>query len=642
MRSSSMKKALPRLTRCMILILILLILPVNICLQLFLQHQSQMESSKEMFVQLEQLIESNESTLEKTKKDFSRKCIQSAEMAAYFVEHSPRFVNDLEHTRELADKLDVDELHFFTPEGEIYAGTHPEYYGYTFESGEQMRYFLPMLTNHALKLCQDIEPNAAEEKEMQYAAVWMSDGSGIIQIGMEPRRVLSEMKEKDLENVLSTFPMDLRGYLHVVDKNTGIIKASTSEKIVGRDVNEQWKKYTKASPDKINHLKFDGVRYCAYAEPYKDYILVRTYLSSYAFQSSVVSTVLVLLYIVLAAVGVIAVIGWYLNKKIAGNLTFIVNDLKKIEEGNLDNITIKTGIIEFDELIHYINQLFKSIRLNWSKLSYVIDKGRIPIGIFEENIFYKKQFINERMLEILGIEDDENMPLPELAKLIKWKLDVARETCLDEEENIFEYNKNGEKIQIGIENIIDEQSVTYYVTDVTQWWNEINELREQSSRDSLTGLYNRRGFGDYMEEAFENPHEVGTAAVVMLDADGLKPINDFYGHHVGDRYLQDIAQIMSETIGDRGICARLGGDEFAAFIYGVETKEEIADMIEQIKNRRGEAFVPGKDESVLGLEFSVGYACCPDDGGDYHKLIYMADERMYGEKKKRKKNTKNF
>ena len=219
-KSNSIKKTLPKLTRIMIIFLLALILPVNVVVQLRMLHESQHESSMEIFGQLEQLMEMNQKDLIRSKEEFSEKAIQSAEMAAYFVKYHPEVTSDLEQSRELAAKLDVDEIHYFTPDGEIYFGTHPEYFGYTFRSGAQMMFFLPMLGDKSLKLCQEITPNTAEGKEMQYAAVWMDDGSGIIQIGMEPRRLLEEMEEKSLTKIISSLPFDLRGFLHVIDRNS--------------------------------------------------------------------------------------------------------------------------------------------------------------------------------------------------------------------------------------------------------------------------------------------------------------------------------------------------------------------------------------------------------------------------------------
>ena len=105
MTGNSIKKTLPGMARFMILILIILILPTNVALQLYIQHQNQ--NSEEIFWQLEQLIRNNIYDLEREKRDFSQKCIQSAKMAAYFVEHNPGDITDLEHTKELAEKLDV-------------------------------------------------------------------------------------------------------------------------------------------------------------------------------------------------------------------------------------------------------------------------------------------------------------------------------------------------------------------------------------------------------------------------------------------------------------------------------------------------------------------------------------------------------
>lgn len=636
MKNSSIKKTLPRLTRLMMVILIVLIFPANIFLQLFLQHRSQWESSEEVFGQLEQLIESNEETLEKTKEDFSEKCIHSAEMAAYFVEHFPDVITDLEHVRELAKKLDVDELHFFTRDGRIYAGTHPEYYNYTFDSGKQMEFFKPMLSDRSLKLCQEIQPNTAEGKEMQYAAVWTSDGKIIVQIGMEPHRVLEEIEEKSLENVLSTFPTDFRGYLHILDKKSGMIIASTSEKMLGIDISGQMGDFETIQVGTTQHYNWNGEKYCVYSESYGDYLLVRSYLSLYPFQLSITSTVIVLLYIVVAAVAVIGIIGWYVNKKLAGNLNFIVNDLKKIEEGNLENIMIQTGIQEFDELIRYLNQMLKSIRLNWSKLSYVIDKGRIPLGIFEENGFYKKQFVNERLLELLGIQNGSQTEASQLAKIVRERLAQAKQTCLSTEENIYEYNRGDRILQLRIEAVEDEQSVTYYVTDMSQWWSELYELRKKSNYDILTGLYNRRGFYDLMEQLFNKPDKIGKAVMIMLDADGLKHINDFYGHPIGDEYLRCIAAMLEEITKGHGICARFGGDEFAACLYGFHSEKQLLRKLEELKQQRGKQLEIENTVSNITLEFSVGYVCYSDQSVSYHDLLRIADEQMYVEKNKRK------
>ena len=95
-------------------------------------------------------------------------------------------------------------------------------------------------------------------------------------------------------------------------------------------------------------------------------------------QDVIVSTLLVLLYIGVSAAAVMWIIAWYIDRRLVRNLTDIVDNLKKIKDGNMENVALKTDIAEYDELIFYINQMLSSIRLNWSKLTYVIDKSQFP------------------------------------------------------------------------------------------------------------------------------------------------------------------------------------------------------------------------------------------------------------------------
>lgn len=633
-KNSSIKKTLPRMTKFMIFILILLILPINIGIQSYMQHKNQRENSKETFGQMKQIIEINARDLKAGKEEFSKQCILSADMVAYFVEHYPSIISNLEKTRELAKKINVDEIHYFTKEGKIYAGSHPEYYNLSFHSGKQMSFFLPMLSDKSLKLCQEITPNTAEQKEMQYAAVWLKDGSGIVQIGMEPRRLLQEIKDKSIENIFNDLPLHMRGYLHIIDRNTSTIVASTAKNLIGLDV----KKYMAADKnagENFFHYNWKGKKFCVYTENYKNYILVRTYVSLPLIQYTAISTVLVFLYIVLSAVFIIKLIIWYVDKKLAKNLEFIINDLRKIKEGNLENIVLETGITEYDELIFYINQLQKSIRLNWGKLSNIIDKGHLPIGIFEYNSFYKKTFINDRLFEILGIEDFENIPDEELTNIIKEKIILIKACPANEKEKIYKYNKNRRVVYLRMEKAVDEESVTYYITDVSTWWEEIYSLKEKSSQDILTGLFNRRGFNDMLGEIFSAPEKINYGVMIMVDADGLKKINDIYGHHAGDKYLCRISEIIKNSLGENSVCARLGGDEFAAFVYSCNSLEEIHDLISVLKSKRGEIFINTKTE-IKTVEFSIGYAVYPMDGTNYHLLMNFADENMYQEKRNRK------
>ena len=405
MRTRSLKKTLPKMTGMILVLFLFLILPLNFWLQLHLLHQGHMESTKEIFSQLEQLIWTTEAELASEEQEFKEECIWAADMVAYHIGHTTGDINDLDYVRELAQKVDVDEIHFFTPEGRIFAGTHPQYYGYTFDSGEQMRFFLPMLEDRSLKLCQDIMPNTAEEKEMQYAAVWLEDESCIVQIGMEPWHLQKKIQEESLENIVSGMLFETTGYLHVFNRETDTIVASTSRNIYGRRIEEDEEMPYEDGQIHMTHTSFQGDWYCVYMKPYKNYILVRTYRSRFLLRDTLESTVFVIVYVLIGGFGIIGLIRWYVQRRLIRSLDGIIGELQKIETGNLENINIRTGITEFEELLFYINQMLDSVRSNRKQLRYILDKAEIPFGFFEKNNFYNQSYANNRMIEILGIGD---------------------------------------------------------------------------------------------------------------------------------------------------------------------------------------------------------------------------------------------
>ena len=99
------------------------------------------------------------------------------------MEDDPSILSDIEELRTLATHLQIDEIHIFDDTGCIISGTHPDYYGLTFDSGEQLRFFLPLLTDKSLQLVQDVTPNTAIGEQMQYSASWCKNKIHIIQIG---------------------------------------------------------------------------------------------------------------------------------------------------------------------------------------------------------------------------------------------------------------------------------------------------------------------------------------------------------------------------------------------------------------------------------------------------------------------------
>lgn len=270
----------------------------------------------------------------------------------------------------------------------------------------------------------------------------------------------------------------------------------------------------------------------------------------------------------------------------------------------------------------------------YKKFVKVVDKGVLPMGIYEHSKISGKTFANDSLYGILGFKRKEEEA--EAFRELEAKLAQIEQQSVVPEENIYRCTRNGNDIFVRMQKITDDQSVSYYISDVSSWWNEIQYLKEQNNRDSMTGLLNRRGFLTRMETLFADGKKLGCAGLVMIDADGLKEINDLYGHHAGDEYLCQISTILMSFTEKNKVCARIGGDEFAVFLYGCQSDEETEEHFGKLLAKRGRTWQNFQLDEKRFVEFSVGYAFYPAEGEDYYALMHLADKRMYQEKKQRK------
>ena len=160
-------------------------------------------------------------------------------------------------------------------------------------------------------------------------------------------------------------------------------------------------------------------------------------------------------------------------------------------------------------------------------------------------------------------------------------------------------------------------------------------ILRMAEHDYLTGLYNRRGFLRELERRLSLPESQGKVLTLYsLDLDGLKYINDVFGHHEGDFALQCMAKAMEEVIGADGICARYGGDEFAfAFLEQGGSKQEPDSIREQLEAAARKVSGP-KGYMISG---SLGACSRPaDDRLSLDQMLAEADQALYADKFTRK------
>jgi len=170
------------------------------------------------------------------------------------------------------------------------------------------------------------------------------------------------------------------------------------------------------------------------------------------------------------------------------------------------------------------------------------------------------------------------------------------------------------------------------VTDTREWFAERAEaehrLRHIADHDALTGLYNRRRFEQELDRHITHGRRYGMdGALLVIDLDRFKQVNDGHGHRAGDRVLGAVATVLRKRLRESDILARFGGDEFAVLMPhgGAAEAAELANLM--VNSVRREVSTPAGP-----LDASVGYALFEDATTSSDEVLSRADDAMYADK----------
>ena len=276
--------------------------------------------------------------------------------------------------------------------------------------------------------------------------------------------------------------------------------------------------------------------------------------------------------------------------------------------------------------------MVKSLLSNNERMSYILSKTNLHIGTYEFGGKMNKVRYTENIPLIFGKDEKSMETLSSDKGKFSAFIEGIKTNPLKNEPGIYQM---GEKY-IRIEETENEGIVFGIVVDVTDEIKKLKDIEHERDVDTLTGLYNRRGLTEKLDELFSNREMLGQNAVIMIDADGLKQINDTYGHEKGDIYLKKIADIINNFGIKSSIASRQGGDEFVLFLYGYDSEEELIRAIETLQYIQSTSKATLEKGITVPLRFSLGYAIA-EENSEYQDLFKTADEEMYKNKTERKK-----
>lgn len=178
----------------------------------------------------------------------------------------------------------------------------------------------------------------------------------------------------------------------------------------------------------------------------------------------------------------------------------------------------------------------------------------------------------------------------------------------------------------------DHGEVSHFVgifSDITQLKEQETRLRVMAHYDSLTGLPNRVLFTDRLQQAMALSRRQGSRlAVVYIDLDEFKPVNDAFGHDAGDQLLIEIASRMRAVLREEDTLARLGGDEFAAIVINVQDETSLQGLLSRLLGRVADPVRVARH--TVEVSASIGYTVFPQaEQLDGDQLLRQADQAMY-------------
>ncbi|MDE2092697.1 MAG: diguanylate cyclase [Burkholderiales bacterium] len=170
-------------------------------------------------------------------------------------------------------------------------------------------------------------------------------------------------------------------------------------------------------------------------------------------------------------------------------------------------------------------------------------------------------------------------------------------------------------------------------TDVTQYKLAEERIRRVAHHDGLTGLPNRLLFNDRLNQAISlAKREARQLALLYLDLDKFKPVNDTLGHAAGDELLQAVAARLRQQVRESDTVARIGGDEFAVILPGVSRRDEARRVADKALAALATPFRLIGQGQTIDIGASIGVAIYPDDGASADALVKAADNAMYSAK----------
>ena len=630
-----MQKTFIKYTFIIMTAAILLILSIHF---LFSLHSLESQQFNTFYTKTEQMIhtlENNRWELQLLNESLNEDYLTRARAAAYVLDNQNNGRMSVSQMRYLADLLNVDELHVIDENGIIVSASVAKYIGIDMADHKQTSAFLSILKSNDENayLIQNAQPNAAENKIMQYVGVARKAQKGIVQVGFEPTRQLDAISRNTYDYIFSKFPTDVGEELFVVDTTTGAVLGHSNG--LGMDFTAECYQLDHLRECDKGAYKKDNSGQLMYITTrfYGDVLLCTAYPRSILMQKLWKNIIPFLFYLIFIEAAVILLLNYLVKQNVINGIHHIIRNLYGITNGNLDTIVSVGGNNEFEKLSAGINTMVKSIINLSNRISAIIEVSGIPLAAFEYERGVNRMFTTSGLRELLNLSDARASQLYKYPYLFDQYIQRLTRVPIEGEEDIFQVN-DSKYVRIHL----SETSGGYLgiITDVTKDVLQKQQMQYENTHDPLTDLYKFEPFKRHAADILAKMPADKVCAIVMFDLDHFKTINDSFGHDAGDKYLQSFAEIMHTMPADHFLCARRSGDEFCMMLYNCGSRAELITYMDSFYESLNQSKVALSETETKVISASGGFAWTDNPQNDISDLLSYADEALYEVKRSTK------
>ena len=347
------------------------------------------------------------------------------------------------------------------------------------------------------------------------------------------------------------------------------------------------------------------------------------------FSDRIIKTLIgsILISLLIGIVGAIII-----SSTISRPVTRLIRHVKRIRPSE-EMKFIQTGIEEVDHLSQALKNMNEEMVDTARRFSRIINMASVELAGFEINrkegtVYFTGKFVEMFRLEKESFLDITSIEMFEMLMKRLKQYEVERQVAKENEVIYLIPDEKPHYLRLTLNDTGDYCSGL--VENVTDMVMEKAQIEYERDHDPLTGILNRRGFYRIMRHLFwQGKSTLKLAALVMIDLDDLKYVNDTYGHEYGDKYIKSAAEVFMRSVPEGTVVSRPGGDEFYILFYGYLSRLEIQEKLYRLQKDVKKQYISLPDGEPFALCLSAGVVWYPEDTTEMEEFMQYADFAMY-------------